>query len=219
VFGVRMAQHIRQGLTETHAMLIYRADNLRSSLEEFLLGKCTVKRAQVTGDFRRRVEVVGEISFLVETNDFPGVVGRLQRFGGRTPLVSANRHEAVFALSAGILLRLRAASEDEWGLRLIACTGSKAHLKKLTAVTGPFRRFKAHGSWPEEAFVYEKFDLAFIEPELREGHDEVDRAAAGSLPDLVSAARHSRRSPRAFHVKRRRSFDRANGSCRAEVGI
>ena len=37
VFGSRMAQHIRQGLTDTHAMLLYRADDLRELIEEFLL--------------------------------------------------------------------------------------------------------------------------------------------------------------------------------------
>jgi DNA polymerase (family 10) len=186
LFGLRMAQHIRQGLTETHAMLLYRADDLRDSLEQFLLGKCRVKRAQVTGDFRRRAEIIEEISFVVETDDFTGMTTRLERFGGRTPIVSANRHEAVFELSAGILLRVRAASEDEWGLRLIACTGSKAHLRKLAAVAGPLTPLKARGSWPDEASVYKKFGLDFIEPELREGHDEVDRAAAHSLPALVS---------------------------------
>ena len=35
--------------------------------------------------------------------------------------------------------------------------------------------------------MYGKFGLAFIEPELREGHDEVDRAAQGTLPVLVTA--------------------------------
>ena len=187
-FGPRMAQHIRQGLTETHAMLLYRADDLRNSLEEFLLKKCGVRRAQVAGDLRRRVEVIDEISFAVETDDFPGVIGRLERFGGQMPIVSANRHDAIFALSAGIPLRVRTASEDEWGPTLITCTGSKTHLKKLTAVTGPLRSLKSNGRWPDESSVYENFGLDFIEPELREGHDEVDRAAAGSLPNLVSAA-------------------------------
>jgi DNA polymerase (family 10) len=188
VLGLRMAQHIRQGLTDTHAMLIYRADDLRASLEEFLLSRCATRRVQVTGDYRRRVEIIEEFSFVIETDDFQGVTGKLARFGGRTPIVNANRHEALFALSAGIPLRVRTASEHDWGLRLIACTGSKAHIRKLVAVTGPLRGLKAHGRWPEESSVYKKFGLDFIEPELREGHDEVDRAAAGSLPALVSVA-------------------------------
>ena len=58
--GLRMAQHVRQGLTETHAMLLYRADDLRVAVEEFLLGPCGVRRAELAGEVRRRVEVIEE---------------------------------------------------------------------------------------------------------------------------------------------------------------
>lgn len=101
-----MAQHIRQGLTETHAMLLYRADDLSAAIEAFLLGPCTVKRAKAAGDFRRRVDVVEELVFVIETDDFPAVIARMQRYGGRTPLVSSGEKHAVFALSSG-LLRLK----------------------------------------------------------------------------------------------------------------
>jgi DNA polymerase (family 10) len=106
VFGLRLAEHVRQGLIETHAMLLYHADDLQSALEEYLLSKCGVRCAKVTGDYRRRVEVIKEISFVVETDDFPAVIDRLGRFGGRTSLVSSDKTEALFALSAGILLRV-----------------------------------------------------------------------------------------------------------------
>src|SRR6185437_11178572 len=42
------------------------------------------------------------------------------------------------------------------------------------------------GSLPTETAVYRKLGLSFIEPELREGHDEVERASQGTLPVLVS---------------------------------
>jgi DNA polymerase (family 10) len=124
VLGLRMAQHIRQGLTETHAMLLYRADDLRVSIEEFLLGRCGVRRAEAVGDYRRRVEVIEEISFVVDTERFTSTVETFSRFSGRTPLVTSANHEAVFALSAGILVRLHATSQDNWGLCLIASTSS-----------------------------------------------------------------------------------------------
>src|SRR5207237_3020021 len=122
----------------------------------------------------------------VETDDFAGTVEGFRRFGGLTPLVMADNREAVFAVSAGILVRLHRAVQDEWGLSLVACTGSKAHLKKLSAVTGPLKALRSAGPWPSEAGFYQKFGLAFIEPELREGYDEVARAAAGTLPRLVT---------------------------------
>ena len=188
VLGLGMAQHIRQGLTETHAMLLYRADDLRASIEEFLLNRCGVRRSEAVGDYRRRVEVIEEISFVVDAESFTSTVEKFHRFGGRTPLVTSDNHEAVFALSAGILMRLRATTQDNWGLSLVACTGSKAHFRKLSAVTGPWKALRAAGPWPSEAGFYARFGLDFIEPELREGFDEVERAASHTLPDLCTVA-------------------------------
>jgi DNA polymerase (family 10) len=185
VLGLRMAQHVRQGLTETHAMLLYRADDLKSAVEEFLLGACRVKRAEVVGEVRRRVDVIEDLGFVIETEDFPGVVARLQRYGGRTPLVSSGKDNAVFALSSGVMLRLQLAGQKDWGLQMAVCTGSKAHLRKLTAVTGALRGLKT--SFLTEKAFYEYFGLEFIEPELREGYDEVERAARNALPKLVAA--------------------------------
>ncbi len=184
--GQRMAQHVRQGLTETHGMLLYRADDLRDAVEEFLVAKCSVRRAEVAGAYRRCAEVIEEMEFIIETDDFPAVVAKLQRYGGRTPLVSSSKETALFTLSSGIQLRIRRASPKDWGLSLIECTGSKEHLRKLTAVTGSLKSLKTKGPFPTEEGFYGKFGLTFIEPELREGHDEVQRAAEGTLPVLVT---------------------------------
>ncbi len=186
VFGQRMAQHVRQGLTQAEAILLYKADDLRDQVREFLLRIPGVRRCEVAGDSRRRVEVIEELSFVVETEDFPAVVSRLERFGGRTALVVSRKDMAQFSLSAGILLRVQLAEEKNWGLSLIACTGSKAHLRKLTAVSGSFRTLAANSSFASEERFYREFGLSFIEPELREGHDEVEQAKNGTLPRLVT---------------------------------
>ena len=39
VLGARLAQHVRQGVTESHAMLLYKAHELRRTVEEFLAGR------------------------------------------------------------------------------------------------------------------------------------------------------------------------------------
>jgi len=176
VMGLRTAQHVRQGITETRAMLLYRADDLRAAVEEYLVTRCGVKRAAVTGDYRRRVEVVEELVFVVLTDDFPAVVERLQRYGGRTPLQGSRNDQAVFALSSGVLLRIQLATESDWGTRMVVCTGSGAHVQKL----GTLREF------PNEEALYGALGMQFVEPELREGTDELARAASGRLPRLVT---------------------------------
>jgi DNA polymerase (family 10) len=158
--GLRMAQHVRQGLTEIHAMLLYKADDLAAAIEEFLIGKCRVHRAEAAGAYRRWVEIIEELVFVVETDDFAGFVSKMQRYGGRTPLVTASESSAVFALSAGILLHIRRATQTNCGTSLIECTGSKTHLRRLTRVTGSLKSLDKHGAFPTEKSVYQKFGLS-----------------------------------------------------------
>ena len=71
------------------------------------------------------------------------------------------------------MLRIQRATQENWGLALVRCTGSKAHLRKLAAVTGRLTALKSKGPSPTEEALYAKFGLSFIEPELREGYNEV----------------------------------------------
>jgi hypothetical protein len=52
--GIRITQHVRQGITQTQDRLLYTADGLRSAIEEYLIDNCRVRRAEVAGDYRRR---------------------------------------------------------------------------------------------------------------------------------------------------------------------
>jgi DNA polymerase (family X) len=186
VLGLRMAQHVRQGLMEMHAILLYKAHDLRDAVEEFLLDRGHVRRAEAVGAYRRRVDVIEELAFIVETANFASLVSTLERYGGRTPILKSTKDSAVYALPSGVQLRVDTASEENWGLSLVRSTGSKAHLRKLTAVTGSFSALKAGGPFATEEALYQKSGLSFIPPELREGHDEVERAARGALPLLVT---------------------------------
>jgi DNA polymerase (family X) len=115
------------------------------------------------------------------------VVARLERYGGKTPLLSATANSALYSLSSGVPLRIYNAPKRNWGLSLVQHTGSEAHLRKLSAVTGSLTILKSKSSFASEEAFYTKFGLSFIEPELREGYDEVRRAAADTLPILVTA--------------------------------
>ena len=181
-----MAQHVRQGLSEAHAMLLYRADDLRDAIEEFLLAKCGAKAVQVVGACRRRVEVIEEIAFVIETDDFPFVVRRLQRYGGRTELLEASADGAVYRPCCRHHFEAASRSSRDWGRSLIAETGSEGHLKKLETVTGKMTSLYGKAAFTTETAFYQKFGLAYIEPELREGYDEIARAQRGTLPLLVT---------------------------------
>ena len=185
VFGARTAQHVRHGLLETHAILLYKAHDLRLAIEEYLLRKGHVGRIEAMGAYRRRVELIDELDFLVETPDFPALVQRVERYGGQTRLLQSTGTIALFSLSAGVALRIEADTSNGWGTAAIRSTGNKEHLEKLRAVTG-LSSLRTSPVFDTEAAFYKSFSLSYIEPELREGRDEVDRALKGSLPVLVT---------------------------------
>jgi DNA polymerase (family 10) len=138
IFGARTAQHVRQGLLATHAILLYKAHALRTAIEEYLLRRGAVRRIEAVGAYRRRVEVIDELAFFVETPDFPAIVRRLERYGGQTPLLQSTATTALFSLSAGVAVRIEADTSKGWGTAAIRSTGNKEHLEKPRAVTGDF---------------------------------------------------------------------------------
>lgn len=186
IFGARMAQHVRLGLIESQAILLYHAHAVVGAVRNFLIGKAGAEQAEVVGEYRRNVEVISRLDFVVLSKDFSGVVETMKRFGGRTPLLGATDTEATYALSSGPLLCLRDAPKKNWGTNMICGTGSAAHLRKLSRVTGSLTALRESGSFATEQAFYRRFGLQFIPPELREGMDEVSQARKGKIPELVT---------------------------------
>jgi DNA polymerase (family 10) len=81
-----------------------------------------------------------------------------------------------------IWVTLQQATAENWGSALVAATGSAKHLRQLK------KRGCSLEGHADEASVYRACGLAFIDPELREGRDEIDLAARGELPVLVTEA-------------------------------
>ena len=182
--GPRMDQHVRRALAEHHEMLLYEADRTVPAVEHFLVERCGVARAEAAGEYRRRVEVVREMHFLIETADFGAVIEKLKSYGGGADVLESSDSSALFRLSAG-LLRVTAASADKWGPALIAATGSRVHLEELEK-HGLAALLAGSEHCPTEISAYSSLGLQFIPPELREGRDEIELAARHGLPTLVS---------------------------------
>ncbi|HVW09034.1 MAG TPA: PHP domain-containing protein [Bryobacteraceae bacterium] len=177
--GERGALSVRRALADKTEFLLYEADPIAAAVEAFLLERCGARRVEAAGDFRRRVETISELRFLVETADFPDLCRWMEEFGGGTIPLSVKSREAVFQLPAGLALRLRETKSSEWGSALVAATGSAKHLRQLARRGCRPSRMQA----AEEAEVYRACGLNFVEPELREGWGDID-----VNPRLVTAA-------------------------------
>lgn len=86
------------------------------------------------------------------------------------------------------------ADRKHFGAALLFATGSAAHLERLQALassTGirldPDGLYKGRSvSAAEERNIYPAMGQPFIEPELREGQGEIERALKGELPNLAT---------------------------------
>ncbi len=185
-FGSRMALHVRHGLVDTSVILLYHAHPLCKSIEEFLLNKAGAERVQVAGDYRRRVEIVGRLDFLIHVHDFGKVVEAMKSYGGRTSLVELRATTASYSLPSGPLLCLERVQKKNWGLALIRNTGSAAHLRKLSRITGSLAALENATSFSSEEAFYERFGMQYIPPELREGFDEISQSRKGATPQLIT---------------------------------
>jgi DNA polymerase (family X) len=185
--GLRMEHHVRRALSDRKEMLWYEVEQVVENISDYLMSHCGVRRAEPVGEFRRKLEIVSELSFLVETEDFGHVVAKLKRYGGRADLVSQDEDRATLILSSGVTLKVSRATPAKWGVGLVETTGSPKHLDLIEKEIGPFAKLKsADDSFPGEEDVYDRLGLAFIPPELREGHNEIALAARSAIPELVS---------------------------------
>lgn len=89
---------------------------------------------------------------------------------------------------------IQAGRIPHFGATLLFATGSEAHLNKLIALAREkgltltaegLRRGKKLLPSATEAEIYAALRLQYIEPELREGLDEIELAKRGKLPQLV----------------------------------
>ncbi len=195
-FGQKTQDKIMQGILQLkrrrgyllYATIIAEAEEIESALRDRL------GVAELVGDLRRRVEVIRSIDLLVAGVSVQDVADALSR---QTGLKQVGSEETTVRAVSPSGLRVVATVLDKLTPHaLLAATGSDSHLAALAA-----RATQRGVNWnvspgvsghPEpqadtEEGLYAALGLPFIEPEMREGLDEIDAAEAGRLKPLVRA--------------------------------
>lgn len=150
---------------------LHRAAALLEHAKASLLASAPeLRHVTVAGDFRRGCELVRDLSIVAEA---PAAAAR--------PLKSVG-------------LQVHIADGKHFGATLLHATGSAAHLEGLRELAEKkgmsleedgLHRGRAVIAAKEED-IYRALGLPFIEPELREGRGEIERALKETLPRLVT---------------------------------
>lgn len=206
-FGARSQEKILAGIEErrqhSSRMLLAEAERYVEPLAGYLRSIPEVERLEVAGSYRRRRETVGDIDLLAIATRPGPVMERFLHYAQVEKVLMAGETRSSVVLGSGLQVDFRVVAPDCYGAALVYFTGAKEHNVRLRrraverglriSEYGVFRvdgegAEETGGEWiagREEADVYAAVGLAWIPPEMREDHGEIDAAASGRLPRLI----------------------------------
>lgn len=199
-FGAKTEETILKGIGQIQVPLRTLRADAEAVVEDFrerLAGLPGLANFAAAGSFRRGRETVGDVDLLVTAADAPPVMERFLAGVGRGEILAHGETKSSLRLENGLQVDLRVVPEESFGAALQYFTGSQQHNILLRGLAkdaglkineyGVFRGEERVGGRTEEE-VYAAVGLPWIPPELREARGEIERARAGTLPNLISLA-------------------------------
>jgi DNA polymerase (family 10) len=165
-------------------------------LEHLRTHKKTI-RAEVAGSLRRRKETVGDIDLLASSDSPDAVMDYFLQSPGIEEVMAHGPTKSSVRMESGAQVDLRIVTDTEFPFALNYFTGSKEHntamrgrAKKMGFKLNEYGLFPGESEQsekcPDEAAIYKRLGLAYVEPELREDMGEIEAAEKGTLPHLVA---------------------------------
>jgi len=131
----------------------------------------------IAGGFRRYNETIEELDFVIGADNDRAVMENLHLF---TSLPFEQSSAGVFTAMSpfGLKIQLHIFPKSAFYLQLFKLTGNESHVSQVLQLAGD-------GPFIDEQDIYAKAGLQFVEPELREGLNEIELAKSGTLPTLI----------------------------------
>lgn len=199
--GSKKEQLILQAIEERQRFagrhLLSRATDMADSLVTYLKEHAPAAEIVTVGSVRRGNETSGDLDILASGAD-ASLADVFTKFPQVERILGNGGTKASILLRGGFQADLRIVAPDQRGAALQYFTGSKAHniaLRDRALERG--WKLNEYGLFDEnersiagttEHEIYKALGLAFIEPELRENRGEIDAAANGTLPHLITRA-------------------------------
>jgi DNA polymerase (family 10) len=157
-------------------------------IEEYLSGLDGVKKAIAVGSFRRMKETIGDVDYLAISNTPQKVIESFVCMPEVKEVLGKGASKAFVKLNNGIDSDLLVVPGESYGAALLYFTGSKEHgiaLRKLSQSKG--LRLNEWGLFTSNSMeekvaglteegIYQKLDLEWIPPEMRENKGEIELA-------------------------------------------
>ena len=206
-FGAKTQEKILSGIKNREA---YAARHLwwdaRAVVERILPALQAlpdVERAEAAGSFRRGMETVGDLDFIVASSNPAPIMEWFVGMEGITEVTAHGETKSSIRMEGGMQADLRVVPAEQFYFALHHFTGSKDHNvrmrqkaismglslsewglrpedeKNATRKKGPVRA-------NSEEDVFSALGLSYVPPALREGMGEVEAAEKDELPNLLN---------------------------------
>ncbi len=172
--------------------LINEAWNDATDIASSVSGFGGVAKVVIGGEVRRWCETIGSLEFVVTADEEGRVGDALSDFFPEIEPEEPFRFSGL--TESGLPMTVRVVSAAKATAAILWSTGSDGHLRALVGhAASAGLRLDERGLWrgdarvecADERAVYEALGCQWVAPELREGEGEVERAVAGTLPELV----------------------------------
>jgi DNA polymerase (family 10) len=154
-----------------------------------------VESAVPAGSLRRLAETIGDIDIVVAAKEARPVMEAIAKHPAATEIVGSGETKTSILTRSGLQVDVRVVSPDQLGAALLYFTGSKSHNVALRQRAidrgwllneyGLFEDDELLVATSEEA-IYERLDLPYLPPSIRENQGEIEAASKGTLPNLVT---------------------------------
>lgn len=197
--GASVENAIRDALPAIRALVpripLGRAAAIAEPVLARLRASADVRWTSPTGSLRRGQDTIGDVELVAAADDPASTIDDLVQL----PDVSRCLHRSarrLYLLFERVQIGVRFVPEPRAAATLLMLTGSRAHTAALRSRADQAGlRLAADGLYaadgtvlpcPAEEDVYRTLGLPFIPPEIRNGDEELERAANGTLPGLVA---------------------------------
>jgi DNA polymerase (family 10) len=206
-FGAKTQEKILSGIKNREA---YAARHLwwdaRAVVERILPALQAlpdVDRAEVAGSFRRGMETVGDLDFIVASSNPASIMEWFVGMEGITEVTAHGETKSSIRMEGGMQADLRVVPAEQFYFALHHFTGSKDHNVRMRQKALSIglslsewglrpeeeknaTRKKGPVSASSEEDVFKALGLSYVPPALREGMGEVDAAENDALPKLLN---------------------------------
>ncbi|WP_316832007.1 helix-hairpin-helix domain-containing protein [Pedobacter aquatilis] len=129
------------------------------------------------GQFRRACEIIDELEIVIGATHIDEVQASLPGFEALSLIAAEDSF--ITTTETGLRIKIFVVEKAGFYLDWFKLTGNAEHVEKVLNLAG-------NGPFANEREIYDRAGLAFIEPELREGFNEVELAKENKLPQLIT---------------------------------